>query len=248
MAPMSEAQERALKRYRSNPRTKLLILEKDRVRKRLYRAKQKVGAKGTPSAPIPIPENNHHMEDLAGSVIDEGCMEHGTCLPLNRTNSPFRTAPGALLDARQANDHDDDEANGRGSPDLQHSFDGPFSQTDMARKLRCLRLKYHKWTYRNGWGAENRWAQAFTVEYGEAEERGQNALAGLFRSLEDHNHQGRRLLEELKGGGHLSKDVCNDPGVIRDIFLQSFELLTTIVSEVRFIETKIDENVTYDYI
>lgn len=162
-------------------------------------------------------------------------------------NSPFRTAPDVLLDVRRADDHDD-EANRRGSPDLQRSFDGPFSQDDMVRKLRRLRFKYHNWSYRNSWGAENRWAQAFTVEYGEAEERGQKALAELFRNLEDHNHQGRRLLEELKGGGHLSKDARDDPDVVKDIFLQSFELLTIIVSEVRFIETKIDENVTYDYI
>jgi hypothetical protein len=57
--------------------------------------------------------------------------------------------------------------------------------------------------------------------------------------LEAHVQEGRDLLRGLKFVAEIS---CNNtPDEIRDLFLQGYDLVITVTSEVKFCEVKLDE-------
>lgn len=106
--------------------------------------------------------------------------------------------------------------------------------------LVSVRHKYHSWTYTHSWGPENQWTQAFAVELdGAGGERAQ--VERLLESFSLHCNEGREMLIELNRAGSMSKEVRRDVDVVRDIFLQSFDLLTMILSELKFVEIKVDQ-------
>lgn len=108
------------------------------------------------------------------------------------------------------------------------------------RMLVFVRHKYHNWTYTHSWGPENRWTQALAGEL-EGAGGGPMQVERLFESLSLHCEEGREMLQELHHAGSMSKEVRRDADVVRDIFLQSFDLLTIILSELKFIEIKVDQ-------
>lgn len=144
-------------------------------------------------------------------------------------------------------DNDERDSTTKNSPDLQQSFDGPFTQTDLIRKFASVRRKYHSWTYTSSWGPEPLWTQAFTAEFKNMQERGPKAIGKLIGSFEDHANHGREILQELKGVGHMSRQVRDDCEMVRDFFLQSFDLLLCIISEVKFVEIRVDEQHKFLY-
>lgn len=141
-----------------------------------------------------------------------------------------------------SNDDDDDDSEAQHTPALQQSFDGPYTQTDLIRKFASVCQKYHSWTYTSSWGPETLWTEGFTTESNSARDRGPKAVEQLFTSFEGHTGYGRGMLEELKGVGHMSQCVRDSSWLVRDFFLQSFDLLSCIMSELKFIEIKIEEH------
>lgn len=109
-------------------------------------------------------------------------------------------------------------------------------------------IKVHNWTYvdKRSWGPETRWSEAFNEDLEEAEAVGPRRHEQLFRSFNIHCTQGREMLEQLKGVGNMTWTVCSDPELERDTFLQTYELLTIVLSEVKFLELKIDQHLLYE--
>lgn len=155
---------------------------------------------------------------------------------------PYSEEPGACSEMPRflcGSDDDESDSEARNSPDLQQSFDGPFTQTDIIHKFASVRQRYHSWTYASSWGPETLWMDGFTIELNSAQGRGPKAVGQLFRGFEDHAIHGRGMLRELKGVGHMSQRVRDDSWLVRDFFLQSFDLLSCIISEVKFVEIKV---------
>lgn len=111
-----------------------------------------------------------------------------------------------------------------------------------------VQSSYHRWTYidNRGWGPETRWPEVFEDDLGRAEAVGPRKREQLFRSLDLHCTQGREMLQELKEGGNMSRAVRSDADLVRDTFLQTFDFVNLILSEVKFVEVKIDQHLLFN--
>jgi len=67
----------------------------------------------------------------------------------------------------------------------------------------------------------------------------QVAVDELFIQLAEHACQGRNILTEVKfaGSGRCDEEY----GVLMDLFIQGFDLVVGLTSEVKFFEVKLDE-------
>lgn len=106
----------------------------------------------------------------------------------------------------------------------------------MAYNIRKLHIDHENWT--RNWGPESLWEHEFGYELAAAawEENGRDKLLSR---LERHTIDGRSILTDLKALGSIPTNV--HPAVIRDIFLQGYDLVIMTLSEVKFFEVKLDE-------
>lgn len=111
-------------------------------------------------------------------------------------------------------------------------------QHDIASNIRALRIVVVNWAY--SWGPENLWERRFNDELRSARKHGgQTAVDHFFTECEQHAKEGRDILHDLKFSAAVS---CNStPDEIRDLFLQGFDMVTAVTSEVKFFEVKLDE-------
>lgn len=121
-----------------------------------------------------------------------------------------------------------------------------YTEGDLYRTLVRVRSTYHSWSYVGDWGTETRWTEAFNDDRDRAEEVGPKKLNQFFRSLDLHCIRGREMLEELKSVGFMSRQVRGDAELVRDTFLQTHDLIVLILSEVKFVEVKVDEHNLYN--
>jgi hypothetical protein len=109
---------------------------------------------------------------------------------------------------------------------------------DIAHNLRQLRIQVVSWQY--GWGAENLWESEFNNQLSAAREEGQDAIGHFFfHNCETHAMQGMDVLKGLK---FVAPVPCNStPDEVRDLFLQGYDMVIGVASEVKFFEVKLDE-------
>ncbi|KAF7976959.1 hypothetical protein HWV62_5020 [Athelia sp. TMB] len=107
---------------------------------------------------------------------------------------------------------------------------------DISFNIRKLRVDHTLWTM--NWGPESLWENEFTHELASFTQLGQ--VNEYFIRLERHTIAGRNLISQIQGLGDLRTSTV-DPDLIRDMFLQGFDLLTVVLAEVKFFEVKLDE-------
>ena len=92
------------------------------------------------------------------------------------------------------------------------------------------------WQYE--WGPESLWEKTFHDELSAAQEKGRAYVDRLLDKCDDHAYEGRRILSDLKFVAEISCD--NTPDEIRDLFLQGYEMVMAVTSEVKFFEVQLD--------
>ena len=103
--------------------------------------------------------------------------------------------------------------------------------------IRNLRLQYTNWTY--NLGPRNLWETWFNAILDNATCESQVAVDEPLVELAEHAHQGRDILTEIKYAG---SGRCNEEyGVLMDLFVQGFELVVGLMSEIKFFEVKLDK-------
>lgn len=107
----------------------------------------------------------------------------------------------------------------------------------LATIIRELRLAVANWTCH--WGPENLWGKRFHDELTEARNEGHCAVDAFFECWVKHVKEGRKILLDLKFAAELRVDSTFDE--IRDLFLQGYEMVVGVTSEVKFFEVKLDE-------
>ena len=100
-----------------------------------------------------------------------------------------------------------------------------------------LRLAVVNWTF--DWGAENLWDRRFNHELATARNQGCHAINTFFEKCDQHAKEGRDILRDLKFAAELQVDSTFDE--IRDLFLQGYDMVLSVASEVKFFEVKLDE-------
>jgi hypothetical protein len=108
---------------------------------------------------------------------------------------------------------------------------------DLSFNIRTLRIKITNWQY--PWGSENAWEKAFNDHLSAARDEGRTAIDDFFLDMEARVREGRDILRDLKFVAEVSFN--NTPDEIRDLFLQGYEMVMTVASEVKFFEVKLDE-------
>ncbi|KAI6167584.1 hypothetical protein EDD17DRAFT_1718664 [Pisolithus thermaeus] len=93
--------------------------------------------------------------------------------------------------------------------------------------------------WKSEWGMESTWPKKFHEQLKYAQGRGRLATDAFFSQCEAHVEDGRRLLWLLrsttrKGFGGMGRKVA-------DLYEQVFDLLTSVLTELRFFEVKLDD-------
>lgn len=120
--------------------------------------------------------------------------------------------------------------------DQRQPSDEPDSS--ISAKLRDLRLRVVNWS--ENWGSETCWDRVFDEEIALAEyDEGRMGVFRFIERCEGHVEQGRQLLTDLKFvasgcGVHSGFEVV-------DMFLQGYELVKLVATEVKFFEVKLDQ-------
>jgi hypothetical protein len=128
----------------------------------------------------------------------------------------------------------------RNNPPFTDETD-PFTPSDhddtLATIILDLRLAIVNWTF--DWGAENFWDRRFNHELATARNQGHRAIDAFFEKCDQHAKEGRGILCDLKFAAELRVDSTFDE--IRDLFLQGYDMVLSVASEVKFFEVKLDE-------
>ena len=102
-----------------------------------------------------------------------------------------------------------------------------------------LRVAIHDW--QTEWEPEADWDRNFNLALRRAREKSWGSADQFFKECETHARVGRRFIRALR---QLVQELCRSRGPqdkLCDMFLQVFDLLITIVSEVKFFEVKLHE-------
>jgi hypothetical protein len=113
----------------------------------------------------------------------------------------------------------------------------PHRPQDLSFNIRALRIHITNWQY--PWGPENTWEKTFNDQLAAARDEGRTTIDNFFLDMEAHVREGRNILRDLKFVAEVS--FSNTPDEIRDLFLQGYEMVMTVASEVKFCEVKLDE-------
>lgn len=105
----------------------------------------------------------------------------------------------------------------------------------LAENILQSRLAITNWTM--NWGPENLWDKRFRDELGLAKQ--ERAIDDFFEACQDHAREGRNILHDLKFAAELKVDSTFEE--IRDLFLQGYEMVAAVASEVKFFEVKMDQ-------
>ena len=100
-----------------------------------------------------------------------------------------------------------------------------------------LRLRVEEW--HTEWGPETDWSYRFNEALCQSQEQGRVALDKFFTDCEQHACEGRQLIQSLRCTAR--QGILGQRERIRDAFLQIYDLLSTVLSEVKFFETKLEE-------
>ncbi|KAG2336447.1 hypothetical protein BDR05DRAFT_862926, partial [Suillus weaverae] len=98
-----------------------------------------------------------------------------------------------------------------------------------------VRLLIGQWQY--CWGPINLWEKMFNEKLWATQDWGSGSVNDFFSQCETHTTNGRQLLNELKT---IAYSPCNGRQA-RDKCIQLHDLLSAVLSEVRFFEVKLDE-------
>ncbi|KIK24325.1 hypothetical protein PISMIDRAFT_98784, partial [Pisolithus microcarpus 441] len=93
--------------------------------------------------------------------------------------------------------------------------------------------------WQSKWGAESTWPKKFYEQLKYAQGRGRHATDTFFLQCEAHVEDGRRLLWLLRSMTH--KGFRGMLHRVVDSYKQVFDLLTSLLIELRFFEVKLDE-------
>ncbi|KAI6096540.1 hypothetical protein EDD16DRAFT_1500188, partial [Pisolithus croceorrhizus] len=94
-----------------------------------------------------------------------------------------------------------------------------------------------KW--KSDWGPESVWLKKFDESLRKAREKGLASTNRFFTECKVHAREGRRFLCLLQ---QFANTTCSmQRGRQLDTYLQIFDLLEVVLSEVRFFEIKLDE-------
>jgi len=102
-----------------------------------------------------------------------------------------------------------------------------------------LHIAIHDW--QTEWEPEADWDRNFNLALQRAREKSWGSADWFFRECETHACMGRRFIRVLR---QLVQELCRSRGSrdkLCDTFLQVFDLLIAVVSEVKFFEVKLHE-------
>ncbi|KIK40550.1 hypothetical protein CY34DRAFT_87143 [Suillus luteus UH-Slu-Lm8-n1] len=103
--------------------------------------------------------------------------------------------------------------------------------------MQAVRLAVSEWQF--NWGPESSWEKHFNDQLQLHQERPSHSAVDNFFSLCDtHVQAGREILRDLRD---LVNANCRSGKVRRDRFLQLYDMLETVLPEVKFFEVKLDE-------
>ena len=100
-----------------------------------------------------------------------------------------------------------------------------------------LRVAIHEWQME--WEPKADWDHNFNLALCQAREKSWSSADRFFRECETHAHMGRCFIRALR---QLVHELCHSRGSrdkLCDTFLQIFDLLVAVVSEVKFFEVKL---------
>ena len=107
----------------------------------------------------------------------------------------------------------------------------------VAETLPSLRLRVEEWHME--WGPETDWSYRFNEALSQSREQGQAAVDKFFTDCERHAREGRQLIQSLRSTARWG--ILGHKEHVRDSFLQIYDLLSMVLSEVKFLETKLEE-------
>ncbi|KIJ58760.1 hypothetical protein HYDPIDRAFT_33826 [Hydnomerulius pinastri MD-312] len=120
---------------------------------------------------------------------------------------------------------------------LPQEFDPCHSDHPGAYTLPELRHAINLW--QTDWGTEAEWDRGFHLSLCNAQEDGSRMTDLFFVGIESHASEGRRLLRALR---QVVKAMGRGPrGRNEDLFLQVYDLVVVVMSEVKFFEVKLHE-------
>lgn len=104
--------------------------------------------------------------------------------------------------------------------------------------LEAVRLAISEWQF--NWGPEGSWEKHFNdrLRHHRERESACRAVDDFFSLCETHAQAGRDILGDLR---NLVLAYCRSRRAQKDRFLQLYEMLEVVLSEVRFFEIKLDE-------
>ncbi|KAH7918252.1 hypothetical protein BV22DRAFT_1024900, partial [Leucogyrophana mollusca] len=103
--------------------------------------------------------------------------------------------------------------------------------------LASLRYRINEW--RMEWGLESEWSKTFYECLQRARDHSPRATDKFFVDCEEHAREGRRILSALRQIVHSPSQ--GGRAQVEDHFIQVYDILLAVVSEVRFFEVKLDE-------
>ncbi|KAI5999210.1 hypothetical protein EDD15DRAFT_2363274 [Pisolithus albus] len=123
------------------------------------------------------------------------------------------------------------------SPDTEpDSYLHPSSRSELP-PLEEIRQLIAEW--QSEWGAESTWPKRFHEQLKRAQGRGRLATDSFFSQCEAHVEEGRRLVWLLRS---ITRKGFRGAGrKVADSYEQVFDLLTSLLTELRFFEVKLDE-------
>lgn len=110
--------------------------------------------------------------------------------------------------------------------------DGPTISSDIL----AIRIEIANWSF--NWGPESVWETRFHEDLAAFKGQGREAVDRFLRECKEHAHDGREILKDLKFAGNAGMDSTYEE--IRDLFLQGFEMVVAVTSEVKFCEMTLD--------
>ena len=122
------------------------------------------------------------------------------------------------------------------SPSRPGLYLHPLADTELP-SLKKVRQLIAVW--QSEWGAESTWPKKFHEQLKHAQGSGWHATDSFFSQCVDHIEEGRQLLWLLRSITH--KGFRGMGCKVLDLYEQVFDLLTSLLTEIRFFEVKLDE-------